>query len=127
MPASSLYCCQRSDSIISAAARNRRIAASPLVRRPPLTLVAPFFAKTSGGSTSSRPTAVAPTPSAAPLNVTERRLIRSWGWCVVSSIGVLLWLVCPHEDWTTDAGLSSARRRLFGLLPGEDSGSHAAE
>src|SRR3954453_2078371 len=115
--------------MISAAARNRRIAASPLVRRPPWTLVwlLWLFAKTSGGSTSSRPTAVAPTPSAAPLNITERRLIRSCGWCVVSSIGMLLWLVCPHEDWPTDAGLSSARRRLFGLLPGEDSGSHAAE
>src|SRR4051812_33424403 len=127
MPASSLYCCQRSDSMISAAARNRRIAASPLVRRPLWTLVWLFFAKTSGGSTSSRPTAVAPTPSAAPLNITERRLIRSCGWCVVSSIGVLLFgLRCPHEDWTTDAWLSSAWRRLFGLLPGEDSDTNAA-
>src|SRR5581483_1962167 len=34
MPPSSLYCCQRSVSMISAAARNRRIAMSPLVMGP---------------------------------------------------------------------------------------------
>src|SRR3954470_14549132 len=124
MPASSLYCCQRSDSMISAAARNRRIAASPLVRRPPLALVWPFFAKTSGGSTSKRPTAVAPTPSAAPLYISERRLIRSCGWWVVSSIGLLLRrsLAVSCEGCPADAFLSSAYGWLFGLRPAEYDG-----
>src|SRR6476620_11663063 len=128
MPASSLYCCQRSDSMISAAARKRRIAASPLARRPPLALVWPFFAKTSGGSTSKRPTAVAPTPRAAPLYISERRLIRSCGWCVVSSIDVLLQrsLARSSEGCTADAFLSSAYGRLFGLLPAEYDGDGPA-
>src|SRR5712692_1584477 len=41
-PPSSLYCCQRSVSMISAAARNWRIATSPLVSRLPAALAAPL-------------------------------------------------------------------------------------
>ena len=69
MPASSLYCCQRSDSRISAAARNRRIAASPLgesaARHPPQQLSA------------SNPAPTAPAPTAAPLSKNDRRLADS--------------------------------------------------
>src|SRR3954453_1082540 len=48
---------------------------------------------------NSRPTAVAPTPSAAPLSITERRLMRSCGWCVRIH-GVPFAGVCPR--WRLD-------------------------
>src|SRR3954453_2114549 len=85
MPASSLYCCQRSASMISAAARNRRIAVSPRVSLP--------LASAAGGSANSRPTAVVPTPSVAPFTTNERRLITSWeSWLfsVILSMGLVL-------------------------------------
>src|SRR2546428_3688736 len=69
MPASSLYCCQRSVSMISAAARNRRIAASPWVR-PPL-------ASASDGSSNRPPAPRLAAPTAAPLSRKDRRLVRS--------------------------------------------------
>src|SRR6266567_1004068 len=63
IPPSSLYCCQKSVSRISAAAKKRRIAASPGVR-PPL-------ASASDASPSnSAPSAAAPAPSR-----NERRLV----------------------------------------------------
>src|SRR5437773_3077067 len=68
MPASSLYCCQRSDSRISAAARKRRIAASPSVR-PPLASAAAVSANS--------PAPTAPAPTAAPLSKNDRRLVDS--------------------------------------------------
>src|SRR6476646_2924369 len=67
MPASSLYCCHMSVSRISAAARKRRIAASPFVR-PPL---APATA------VSANPAPTAPAPIAAPFSKNDRRLVDS--------------------------------------------------
>src|SRR5271163_3387467 len=66
-PPSSSYCCQRSASISSAAARNRRIAASPLVS-PPLPSASAVAVLPSG------PRRVAPTPAAAPVARNDRRL-----------------------------------------------------
>src|SRR5437773_10278677 len=68
MPPSSLYCCQRSVSRISAAARNRKIAASP------------FSSLVEGGLSARALTALpngpspAPTPTAAPEARKARRL-----------------------------------------------------
>ena len=64
--------------MISAAARKRRIAASPLVR-PPL-------AKAGEASVSSRPAPRVPAPSAAPLTRKERRFVRCPDCSVVSII-----------------------------------------
>src|SRR6478672_5936404 len=68
MPPSSLYCCQRSVSRISAAERNRRIAASPLLNL----FDVGFFASAVADSKEARP---APTPTATPLATSERRLM----------------------------------------------------
>src|SRR6266511_6326106 len=78
MPASSLYCCHRSVSMISAAAKNRRIAASPRVR-PPL-------ARAGGASVSSRPAPRVAAPTAAPFAKKERRLVRYSDCSTVSMI-----------------------------------------
>src|SRR6185437_14685148 len=84
MPASSLYCCQRSVSMISAAARKRRIAASPRVRPP-------ACAKAGASSRTSRPTPKVAAPATAPLARKERRLVRlpcSSGVSMVSSLAL---------------------------------------
>src|SRR5271155_4116399 len=67
IPPSSAYCVQRSDSISSAAARNRRIAASPAPSLPRSCARAevPFANKPA-------PTAAAP-PARRPLFIKERR------------------------------------------------------
>src|ERR1700733_14895465 len=67
MPPSSAYCTHRSDSISSAAARKRRMAASPLLRYPLLCARAevPWANKPA-------PTAAAP-PVRRPLFINERR------------------------------------------------------
>src|SRR5436305_14684289 len=77
MPPSSLYCCQRSVSRISAAERNRRIAASPLLS---LLDVGFFASAVAADSKEARP---APTPTATPLATSERRLMP----CCDSSVG----------------------------------------
>src|SRR5207302_8803172 len=77
MPPSSLYCCQRSVSRISAAARNLRIAASPLLSLLDVGFLASAVA---ADSKEARP---APTPTATPLATSERRLMP----CCDSSVG----------------------------------------
>src|SRR5262245_24528362 len=62
MPPSSLYCCQKSVSRISSAARNRRMAASPGVS-PPL----------ASALLANNPNATVPAPAASPLRKKERR------------------------------------------------------
>src|SRR4029079_11527811 len=86
MPASSLYCCQRSVSISSAAARNRRIAASPFVRPP---FGPPFgrgLASASDGSSNRPPAPRLAAPTAAPFSRKERRLVTSCDWSLASII-----------------------------------------
>src|SRR5437870_12143846 len=66
MPASSLYCCHKSVSMISAAARNRRIASSFRVR-PPLAVAV--------GALANSPAPMVPAPTASDVPKKERRLI----------------------------------------------------
>src|SRR2546427_2121629 len=73
IPPSSLYCCHRSVSRISAAARNLRIAASPCVR-PAL----PASAR--AGAPLKSPETVAPAPTASPVPKKERRLVLCPGY-----------------------------------------------
>src|SRR5262245_43296980 len=92
MPPSSLYCCQASVSRISAAARNRRIAASPGVR-PPLCALA----KATGVlANTPLPMAAAP-PNASPVRKKVRRLLALD--CLVGLVGLVGGLVgaadCP--------------------------------
>src|SRR4051794_8239109 len=68
IPPSSLYCSHRSASRSSAAARNWRMATSPLVRPP--------SAEAGEGWASRRPAPMAPTPTAAPLTRNERRSVK---------------------------------------------------
>src|SRR5439155_23009 len=68
MPPSSLYCCQKSVSRISAAARNLKIAASPLLSFDDAGLSARALAALPNGA---KPT---PTPAATPVARNERRL-----------------------------------------------------
>src|ERR1700733_14059186 len=67
IPPSSAYCIQRSDSISSAAARKRRMAASPLLRYP-------LFCARAEAPLANKPapTAAAP-PVRRPLFIKERR------------------------------------------------------
>src|SRR4051794_40989775 len=114
MPASSLYCCHRSVSISSAAARKRRMAASPLVR--------PLLARAADASAKSPPAPIA-APATAPLTKSERRVVPSaWIDCcsMVSSYssaveqrstclpsqggGALNECYGPHAPWVHDAG-----------------------
>src|ERR1700737_882358 len=67
MPPSSLYCCQRSVSRISAADKNLRMAASPRVSSPPPLSANAVAARPSGPS-------VAPAPTARPVAKNDRRL-----------------------------------------------------
>src|SRR5947209_1902938 len=75
MPPSSLYCCHRSLSRISTAARNRRMAASPRVRPLPSSVEAgtPLASAKAGTplASSAAPATVRPV-AAAPLS-TDRR------------------------------------------------------
>src|SRR5712692_158495 len=96
MPPSSLYCCHASVSRISAAARNRRMAASPGVR-PPLRSAA----RAADPSASSRPAAIVPAPSASPPSTKERRLVRGANCSVVSMISSF-WNSASKQG-TTDA------------------------
>src|SRR5882724_10434553 len=73
MPPSSLYCCHKSVSRISAAARNRRMAASPFVRPPPLSLSLSFALAV--GAVENSPPPMVPTPTASDVPKKERRLI----------------------------------------------------
>src|SRR3989441_10284805 len=76
IPPSSLYCCHRSVSSISAADRNRRMAISPLVR---LALLS--SAKT-GNPLASIPAPMIPAPpTASPLLKKERRLVVIFECC----------------------------------------------
>src|SRR6266404_9140936 len=69
MPPSSLYCCHKSVSMISAAARNRRMSASPFVRLPfPLT---GFAARV----LANNPALIIPAPATSDLPKKERRPI----------------------------------------------------
>src|SRR4029077_495524 len=72
MPPSSLYCCHRSVSRISAADRNLRMAASPWVSSPP---------PPSANAAAARPSGprVAPAPTASPVAKNDRRLIEESG------------------------------------------------
>src|ERR1019366_3369130 len=74
-PPSSLYCCQKSVSRISAAERNRRIASSPSVRR---------WCAEASGTLANNPAPSAPAP--APTKK-ERRLLRCRRLAAVSLIG----------------------------------------
>src|SRR6516165_10445241 len=67
MPPSSLYCCQKSVSRISAAARNLKIAASPLLSLDEDGLSARALTAPPSGP---KP---APTPTATPLAMNARR------------------------------------------------------
>src|SRR3954471_12100316 len=85
IPPSSLYCSHRSASRSSAAARNWRMATSPLVRRQ---------SAEAGDGWASRPLApMAPTPTAAPLSRNERRFVKRRDGSMSSTIFLLqkLW------------------------------------
>src|SRR6266487_5627194 len=97
MPPSSLYCCQRSVSSVSSAARNRRIAPSPGVR-PPL-------ARAFGGSANSRPAPTVAAPATAPLSKKERRLLRCSDRSVASMVFLLLESPCLPKGGFAEAGL----------------------
>src|SRR5229473_1661215 len=79
IPPSSLYCCQRSVSRISAAARNLRMAASPGVR--PLL----FASAKADTSFSNRPPPTVPAPTASPVSRNERRLVKCSQGFMISS------------------------------------------
>src|SRR5712692_6683921 len=104
IPPSSLYCCQASVSRISAAARKRRIAASPGVRPP---------APSAGdASAKSRPVAITPALAAAPLSRNERRLVRAADCSVVS----MIFSFClPKHDAGSYANLGRADLRHGGV------------
>src|SRR5882757_5665466 len=76
MPPSSLYCCHKSASMSSAAARNRRISASPRVR-PPLARAV--------GALANSPAPIVPAPTASDLPKKERRLRRLFKGLTLSS------------------------------------------
>src|SRR5580765_8026063 len=111
MPPSSLYCCHRSVSRISAAARNRRIAASPSVSEPfALTAADPARA-------SKPPAPVAATPTATPCATNARRLLVRRPLSGVSvGISELLPLgcACPASEYAANPESVSTRapRRL---------------
>src|ERR1700730_4316060 len=78
IPPSSLYCCHRSASMISAADRNLRMAASPCVR--------PALSSAANAVTplASSPEPTVPAPAASPVSKKERRLVKrlgSFGLC----------------------------------------------
>src|SRR5437588_3191491 len=75
-PPSSLYCCQRSLSMISAAARNRRMATSPGVTSPLAFAVGVF---------SNNPAPMVPAPTASDLPKKERRLREPFDRSIVVS------------------------------------------
>src|SRR6266700_5081517 len=78
MPPSSLYCCHRSLSMISIAARNLRMATSPCVRR-----ALPSWAK-AGNPLANSPVPMAPAPTtASPLRKKERRPVEYLDCCVL--------------------------------------------
>src|SRR5207248_2985891 len=66
IPPSSLYCCHKSASMISAAARNRRMSASPTVRSTLALAV---------GALANSPAPMVPAPTASEVPKKERRLI----------------------------------------------------
>src|SRR5579884_3497229 len=72
MPASSLYCSQKSLSMISAAATKRRIAASPAVRLPLLGLLVSSATASELWDKSIAPTAAVPAV-VRPFLMNERR------------------------------------------------------
>src|SRR5579883_2253949 len=84
MPPSSLYCCHKSLSMISAAARNRRIATSPLVR--PLLLVPLALAKAGTAVVNSPELMVVAAPTATLVRRKERRLVVRFARCASCSI-----------------------------------------
>src|SRR5262245_12334289 len=71
MPPSSLYCCHKSASMSSAAARNRRMSASPRVRPPRRSVAAVAFA--------NRPAPMVPAPTASDVPKKERLLTERFG------------------------------------------------
>src|SRR6266550_2610970 len=77
MPPSSLYCCHKSASMISAAARNRRMSASPTVRLPCCALAV--------GALANSPAPMVPAPTASDLPKKERRLIELFKGLTLSS------------------------------------------
>src|SRR6266581_5267799 len=83
MPPSSLYCCHRSLSRISTAARNLRMATSPCVRLA-------FLSSAKDGNdnpfdNSPVPKSLAP-PTTSPLLKKERRLVVSFDDCALCSM-----------------------------------------
>src|SRR4029077_11380957 len=68
MPASSLYCCHKSASMSSAAARNRRMSKSPCVGASCCALAV--------GALANSPEPMVPAPTAIDLPKKERRLGR---------------------------------------------------
>src|SRR5689334_22438728 len=84
IPASSLYCCHRSVSRISSAARNRRIAASPLLREP-------VFAIALADCSVSSDAPIAPAPTAALCSRNDRRFVATDS-CSSDSLMTLLLL-----------------------------------
>src|SRR5450759_2059889 len=79
MPPSSLYWIQKSASSISAAAANRRRAASPEVRPPLASAVA------GANPLTNSPAPMVPAPTASDLPKKERRLIELFDGLSVSS------------------------------------------
>src|SRR6476660_8067800 len=77
IPPSSLYCCHKSASMSSAAASNRRIAASPAVR-PPLARAV--------GALANSPAPMVPAPTASDLPKKERRLMELFEGLTISFI-----------------------------------------
>src|SRR3954454_24869621 len=89
IPPSSLYCSHRSASRSSAAARNCRMATSPLVRPP--------SAEAGDGWASRRPAPMAPTPTTAPLTRNDRRLVKRPDGSISSTIFLLTEIVGEQQ------------------------------
>src|ERR1700704_3955816 len=77
MPPSSLYCCHKSASMISAAARNRRMSVSPTVKAACCALAV--------GALANSPAPMVPAPTASDLPKKERRLIELFKGLTLSS------------------------------------------
>src|SRR5436305_13226714 len=92
MAPSSLYCCHKSASMISAAARNRRMSASPTVRST-LALAVGALAN------SAAPMVPAPTASEVPKK--ERRLIELLkGFALSSKLSSRVSTLCMVGSFT---------------------------
>src|SRR6266404_607619 len=77
MPPSSLYCCHKSASMSSAAARNRRMSKSPCVGASCCALAV--------GALANSPAPIVPAPTASDLPKKERRLRKLFKGLTLSS------------------------------------------